>query len=60
MVNALAKIFLKDRNNVQDPAVRGAYGTLCSMLGIVLNILLFAGKFFAGTISNIYFAFQHI
>ena len=52
MVNALAKIFIKDRNNVQDPAVRGAYGTLCSMLGIVLNILLFAGKFFAGTISN--------
>ena len=39
MVNALAKIFIKDRNNVQDPAVRGAYGTLCSMLGIVLMLV---------------------
>ena len=52
MVNALAKLFIKDADNVQSPAVRGAYGTLCSILGIALNILLFAGKFFAGTISK--------
>ncbi|MBR4036296.1 MAG: cation transporter [Oscillospiraceae bacterium] len=52
MVNALAKIFIKDADNVQSPAVRGAYGTLCSILGIVLNVLLFAGKFFAGTLSK--------
>ena len=52
MVNALAKLFIKDAENVQSPAVRGAYGTLCSILGIALNVLLFAGKFFAGTISK--------
>ncbi len=52
MVNALAKMFIKDADNVQSPVVRGAYGTLCSILGIVLNVILFAGKFFAGTISK--------
>lgn len=52
MVNALAKLFIKDYENVHSPAVRGAYGTLCSVLGIVLNVILFAGKFFAGTISK--------
>ena len=52
MVTALSKFFIKDSENVQNPAVRSAYGTLCSILGIILNVLLFAGKFFAGTISN--------
>ena len=52
MVTALSRIFIKDSENVQNPVVRSAYGTLCSILGIVLNVLLFAGKFFAGTISN--------
>ncbi len=31
---------------------RSAYGKLCGTVGIVLNILLFAGKFIAGLISN--------
>ena len=31
---------------------RSAYGKLCGMVGIALNILLFAGKFIAGLISN--------
>lgn len=31
---------------------RSAYGKLCGMVGIALNVLLFAGKFFAGMISN--------
>ncbi len=52
MVNILAKIFIKDSENVTNPAVRSAYGMLCSILGIVLNVILFAGKFFAGTISK--------
>lgn len=29
-----------------------AYGTLCGIVGIALNILLFAGKFFAGQLSG--------
>lgn len=31
---------------------RSAYGKLCGVVGIFLNILLFAGKFIAGMISN--------
>ena len=31
---------------------RGAYGKLCGLVGIVLNIILFAGKFLAGILSN--------
>ncbi len=52
MVNILAKKFIKNPDNVSDPAVRSAYGMLCSIVGIALNIVLFAGKFFAGTISK--------
>ena len=31
---------------------RSAYGKLCGIVGIFLNILLFAGKFLAGVLSN--------
>ena len=31
---------------------RSAYGKLCGTVGIILNILLFIGKFLAGMISN--------
>jgi cation diffusion facilitator family transporter len=50
MISILSKIFIKDHS---DPtAVRRAYGMLCGAVGICLNVLLFAGKFFAGTISG--------
>lgn len=52
MVSLLARFFIKDRNNVSSPAVRQAYGILCGAVGIALNIILFAGKFFAGILSN--------
>lgn len=52
MIELLAKRFIRDRENVKDPTVRRAYGTLCGAVGIALNILLFIGKFFAGTISG--------
>lgn len=32
--------------------MRKSYGTLCSIVGILLNIFLFAGKYFAGVISG--------
>lgn len=35
-----------------DPAVRLAYGRLCGLVGIGLNLLLFGGKLFAGTVSG--------
>lgn len=52
MVKILAKLFIKNSDDITNPQVRGAYGMLCGALGIFLNVLLFAGKFFAGTISN--------
>lgn len=52
MVNFLSKLFIKDRENFTDAKVRQAYGMLCGSLGIVLNILLFCGKYAAGLFSN--------
>lgn len=52
MISLLARIFIKDRNNYMDEHVRSVYGALCSILGICLNILLFAGKYFAGLVSG--------
>ena len=52
MIALLAKWFIPNRENTSDGAVRRAYGQLCGFVGIGLNILLFAGKFFAGTLSG--------
>ncbi len=52
MIALLSRWFVKDRDNVTDPAVRRAYGSLCGFVGIGLNLLLFVGKFFAGTLSG--------
>ena len=52
MIEILAKKFVKDYENIQSPTVRAAYGTLCSSVGIVLNLLLCAGKLAAGLISG--------
>ena len=52
MINFLSKIFIKDRFNYSDKSVREAYGKLSGIVGVVLNLLLFAGKFVAGIISG--------
>ena len=52
MVKLLIKMFIKDSGNTADPGVREAYGTLAGILGIVLNALLFAVKYFAGVIAG--------
>ena len=52
MFGILSKIFIKNRDDLENPAVRRAYGVLSGALGIVLNILLFAGKLTAGLISG--------
>ena len=52
MIKLLAKIFIKDSQNTADSKVRVAYGYLCGAVGIALNILFFAGKIIAGTISG--------
>ncbi|MBQ7133443.1 MAG: cation transporter [Ruminococcus sp.] len=50
MISILKKLFIK--NTGDESANRRALGVLCSSLGIFLNILLFALKYFAGVISN--------
>ncbi len=52
MISLLAKRFIKDYENMKSPHVRHNYGMLCGIVGIMLNIILFAGKFLAGTISH--------
>lgn len=52
MTRLLTKLFIKDRENVTCPAVRRAYGTLSSITGILINLLLFAFKMIAGTLSG--------
>ncbi|MDD5949255.1 MAG: cation diffusion facilitator family transporter, partial [Lachnospiraceae bacterium] len=49
MITILSNIFIK---NKEDSASRKIYGTLCSIVGIFLNVCLFAGKYFAGIISG--------
>jgi cation diffusion facilitator family transporter len=52
MIDLLTKIFVKNKDNVKDPVVRRAYGTLTSVVGILLNVLLAAAKLLAGTLSG--------
>jgi len=51
MIKLLAKIFIKNNTDYKNPDVRKKYGILCGLFGVFLNILLFAAKFVAGTIS---------
>ena len=51
MINRLVRLFIQDCDNVTDPAVREKYGVLSGAVGIVLNLLLSAGKFFAGVVT---------
>ena len=50
MITLLAKIFIKDTEDKNK--LREAYGMLCGIVGVCLNIFLFVGKFLAGTFSN--------
>lgn len=52
MIKFLIKRFIKDSDNIKDPAVRRMYGSLCSSVGIGLNICLFIGKYLAGVLSG--------
>ena len=51
MISLLARLFLKTEGR-DEAALRKEYGILCGAVGIALNVLLFAGKFFAGTLSG--------
>ena len=48
MTELLCKLFVKDRENIRSPEVRRAYGTLASIVGIIVNLVLAAGKILVG------------
>lgn len=52
MVSLLAKLLIKNYKNYSDSAVRQSYGMLTGAVGIVLNLILFGGKLFAGIITG--------
>lgn len=52
MLTILSRLFIKDRLNYESQEVRSKYGLLCGILGILLNVFLFAAKLVAGTLAN--------
>lgn len=52
MIELIIRLFVKNSGDTEDPAVRRAYGTVSGIVGVVLNVLLFAVKYFAGAISG--------
>lgn len=50
MTELLCKLFIKDRDNIKSPAVRRSYGTLVSVVGIIVNLILAAGKIAVGVL----------
>ena len=52
MIRLLARLFIANRGDTANPAVRRAYGVLCGAVGIALNAVLFAAKAFAGAVTG--------
>lgn len=50
MTELLVKKFVKNYQNTEEAGVRTEYGVLASMVGIICNVLLFAGKLAVGLI----------
>ena len=44
------KLFVKNSKDTKDTKVRLAYGNLAGIVGILCNVLLFAGKYIIGTL----------
>ena len=51
MVELLAKIFIKDYQNINNQKVRNKYGVLAGIFGIISNFILFLIKVIIGIIS---------
>lgn len=52
MTSFLIKLFIRDSENVKNIRVRTAYGTLGSVTGIILNLILAVSKYIAGALSG--------
>ncbi len=64
MTTLLIKLFIKNKDEVEAQNVRSAYVTLASVIGILLNVMLFVGKLvfgiLAGSMSMVADAFNNI
>lgn len=52
MTELLAKKFIKNHDNVNNPVVRAAYGKFAGIVGIICNFILFTLKIIIGTLSR--------
>ena len=52
MIKALSHIFIKNNHNYTDPTVRRGYGIICSVSGIMLNLIMFFIKMTVGALSG--------
>lgn len=52
MTQLLLRLFVKNYQDTAEPAVREGYGRLAGVVGIVLNVLLCAGKLLVGTLCG--------
>ena len=52
MITVLSRLFIKDHEKTDLPEVRRQYGALSGIVGIFLNLLLFAGKLAAGLLAH--------
>lgn len=53
MKDLLIRLFIKNADDVRLPEVRQKYGRMASLVGIVVNLMLFASKFAVGTAFGI-------
>ena len=52
MTKLLIRLFVKNSEDTENPQVRGNYGTMAGIVGILCNLVLFLGKLVIGTISG--------
>ncbi len=52
MIEIFSKFFIKDRKNYNSPPVRKAYGIICAVCGIILNLLMFVLKLIASAFTG--------
>ena len=52
MLERFLRRFVPNYESVEDPAVRKAYGTFSSVVGICCNVVLFLLKYVMGSLSH--------
>ena len=54
MTELLSRLFVKNHQDANNPAVRTAYGTMVSITGIILNLILLKNDKIAIFISKLF------